>query len=499
MSGPSRTDPVDPLPAFLDGLVNFSGIMIVRSLATGRFLMVNPAFAQFVGRPIEEIVGKTLDEIYAVPGDAAAIRRRDRDVLAGVVRPQFLTLHGPAGDEHHFLAHKFPLYDPDGNRFAVGSVAMDVSAIWDEAQSSRAAHYETEARFRAVFDHAPIGQIFSDLEGQVTSVNAPMAAMLGYRPDEMVGRSVREFASATEFAKIRTATEQLLSGEVRSTSAVRRFRNKCGDEVPVRVTSALLADRAGKPRWWISMVDDMSGEERARAELEEAHEAALLAADRLRLLHSIATAANEAVGIDSLAPRVLSTVCRHFGWPGAALLTWPDGRAPRVVQRYGDIDPGAAVDAPPADTRISVVGTDVVVVPLPAPEPAALVFRCGAAVPDENQREVLGLVASETARVIEREAAAERVRESEERFRSVFDSSPLAMALTLNSSGTFGAVNPALCTLFGGTRPNCPGWAPATSVTPTTWHSPTRPAPPRWPRPTAGTASRCASCTRPAR
>ena len=449
MSGLSRSEPVDPLPAFLDGLVNFSGIMIVRSLSTGRFLMVNPAFADFVGRPAEEIVGKTLDEIYHVAGDAEAIRKRDRDVLAGIVRPQFLTLHDAHGVERRFLAHKFPLFDPDGNRFAVGSVAMDVTPIWDDVQSSRAAHFETETRFRAVFDHAPIGQIFSDVQGQVTSVNTPMAAMLGYRPEEMVGRPVSDFASAAEFAKIRIATEQLLTGAARSTRAVRRFRHKSGHDVPVRVTSALLTDRTGKPRWWISMVDDMSGEERARAELEEAHEAALLAADRLRLLHSIATAANEAAGIDALAPRVLSNVRGHFGWPGGALLTWPDGAAPRVVAVSGEIEPPAAVRRPAANDQISIVGPGTVLVPVPAPDPAALLFRCDTGVPDENQREVLSLVASETARVIERETAAERVRESEERFRSVFDSSPLAMALTMNGSGRFGAVNAALCQLFG--------------------------------------------------
>jgi diguanylate cyclase (GGDEF)-like protein/PAS domain S-box-containing protein len=122
---------------------------------------------------------------------------------------------------------------------------------------------------------------------------------------------------------------------------------------------------------------------------------------------------------------------------------------PRVDAVHGDAGLVAALVAPPSDDQISIIGARTVLVPLPTPEPAALLFLCGTGVPDENQREVLSLVASETARVIEREAAAKRLRDSEERFRSVFDSSPLAMALTLNDSGTFGAVNAALCTLFG--------------------------------------------------
>ncbi len=90
-----------------------------------------------------------------------------------------------------------------------------------------------------------------------------------------------------------------------------------------------------------------------------------------------------------------------------------------------------------------------VLVPLPYPVRMALMFLASAGEPDDNQREVLSLVASETARVVERESGARRLRESEERFRSVFDSSPLAMAVTLGDSGTFGAVNSALCELLG--------------------------------------------------
>jgi PAS domain S-box-containing protein len=307
----------DPLVAYLDGMVNHGGVMLVRSIDTGQFLMVNPAFEEFVGRPACDVVGKTVHDLYS-KADADAIIARDRVVLDGHVRPQLITLHNGQGELRQFLTHKFPLFDPEGQRFAVGSIAMDITSIWDDAQRSKSAQLETETRFRALFDHAPIGQIFSDVGGAVTSVNGPMAAMLGYQPEEMVGRPIRDFTPPAEYARINVATDQLLSGEAMSTSAVRRFRHRAGHEVPVRVTSALLRDNNGEPRWWVSMVVDISGEERARVELEHAHEAAVLSANRLSLLHSIATAANEAADLDVLAPRVLATVCSHFGWRGGA-------------------------------------------------------------------------------------------------------------------------------------------------------------------------------------
>jgi diguanylate cyclase (GGDEF)-like protein/PAS domain S-box-containing protein len=444
---PAQGQSLSSLAAFLDELVGFDGIMLVRSIDSGRFLIVNPAFEKFLGRPAAEIIGRTVSEVYP-PEDAETILARDQAVLSGDVGPQFLTLHDSTGALRRFVAHKFPLFDQNGKRFALGSMAMDITDIWHEAETSRAARFETETRFRAVFDHAPIGQIFSEIGGAITLVNDPMAAMLGYTPSEMIGRPVSDFASAAELARIKVATEKLLADETMTTNAVRRFRHKAGHLVPVRVTSALLRDRDGAPRWWVSLVVDITNEEHARVELEQAHKAALLSADRLRLLHSIATAANEATTLDALAPRVLATVCSHFRWAGGAVLRWDGEGEPSVVCAHGRTTPALTVARPGSDD-IVLVDERTVLVPLPCPEPMALLFVSTDDAPDENQREVLSLVASETARVIERESAARRLRESEQRFRSVFDSSPLAMALTFGNSGTFGAVNTALCQLFG--------------------------------------------------
>ena len=445
-----------PLPAYIDGLINFGGVMTVRTADEGRYLLVNPTFEELLGLPAADIVGRTAHELYP-PAMADAVLAGDSEVVRGsIARTRLEVVQDARGETRHFLVHKFPVLDPDGVAFAVGSIAMDVTSIEDEAELSRVARQESETRFRAVFDHAPIGQIFSDVGGTVSSVNAPMAAMLGYQPHEMIGRPVSHFTPPSEFDRIRVATDILLSGESLSASAVRRFRHRDGHEVPVRVTSALLRDHRGEPRWWVSMVVDLSGEERARAELEQAHDAALISARRLRLLHNIATAANEATGIGALAPRVLATVCDHFGWTAGALVRWYDG-TPVVVAAFGAVTELVANLAAPQPDAITVA-QGAVLVPLPAQGRSALVFPATTTGLGEDQREVLALVASETARVIEREAAAKRLRDSERRFRSVFDGSPLAMALTLGDSGTFGAVNNALCELLGRTREELAGF-----------------------------------------
>ena len=410
MSGPSRTDPVDPLPAFLDGLVNFGGIMIVRSMDTGRFLMVNPAFER-VHRPTDR-GDRRQDARRDLPRaeDAAAIRAPRRDVLAGVDAARSSS---PCTTAPVPSAASWPTSSRCSTRTAigsrVGSIAMDVTDDLGRGAASQAARFETETRFRAVFDHAPIGQIFSDVGGQVTSVNAPMAAMLGYRPDEMVGRPVRDFTSPAEFARI--------SDRDRAAARRRGAEHQRGAAVPAQATatrcpcgstSALLRDRDGKPRWWVSMVVDITDEERARAELERrargrgpvGRPAAAAALDRDRGQRGDhARRARTARAVDRLRALRLAAAARWCAGPTAGRRT--------SSSAHGDVDPSRRRSSRRRRTsdharrrRTSSSSR------CPRPEPRGVGVRCDARPsPDDDQREVLGLVASETARVIEREPA----------------------------------------------------------------------------------------------
>ena len=151
----------------------------------------------------------------------------------------------------------------------------------------------------------------------MTAVNEPMAAMLGYTVEEMIGRPVRDFSDAPEWERIRATAAELLAGDDRRTSVIRHLLHRDGHSVPARSTSALLRNGAGDPQWWVTMIVDLTDEERTRAELERAHRAAVLAAERLQLLHSITTAANEAATLAELAPRAARRYCAHFDWAAA--------------------------------------------------------------------------------------------------------------------------------------------------------------------------------------
>jgi diguanylate cyclase (GGDEF)-like protein/PAS domain S-box-containing protein len=457
---------------YLDGLLRHAGgVMYVRDAVDSRFLMVNPAFEELLGQPADRIVGRTGHDIF--PFEVAeAHRANDLLVLSdGLARTSHELAPGPDGSMREFVSHKFALLDPLGKPYAIGGISTDITEIQDDLRAAATARQESEARFRAVFQHAPIGQIFSEIGGAVSATNEALAAMLGYRVEEMLGHRIAEFAEPEEFARITEDAGVLLAGRD-TVTAIRRFLHKDGHRVPVRVTSALLRDENGDPRWWVSMVMNLTSEERARAELERAHAETVMAARRLGLLNQVAGAANDSVDLDGAAAQILPAIGRHFGWPRGALLrcdadpegaiSWtsvaewasPAEPEPPAALRPAEQLLATLTGSAPADVRqfgaAETGGTPVIMLPLSVDSRLRYVwyFSCEQPI-DADDLSLLQLIGLETTRLVERQIAQEQLAESERRFRSIFVGSPLPMALTLGTSGKFSAVNQALCQLVG--------------------------------------------------
>ncbi|HEX2903165.1 MAG TPA: EAL domain-containing protein [Jatrophihabitans sp.] len=444
---------------YLNGLMRHAGgVMYVRDATHARFLMVNPAFEELVGLPASKIIGLTGHELFP-HHIAEEHRRNDELVLAdGVARTSTEWAPGPDGSLRKYVSHKFPLLDPSGKPYAIGGISTDIT----ELAKSESDRHDSEARFRAVFEHAPIGQIFSELGGGVSAVNEALASMLGYRPEEMIGHTVRHFTDPDEFERVAEATRALLEG-ADTVTEIRRFLHRDGHLVPVRVTSSLLRDADGNPRWWVSMVLNLTEEERTRAELERAHSETVQAARRLTLLNAVAGAANDSTELDSAAQQILAAVCGHFGWSRAAVIKagplgwslttcWPHTEVGLTIAQLPlDLLTGPDTAELLILDRAQTAFGAAVILPLlvDAKVRYALVFQTDQSNVDADDVSLLRLIALESTRLVERQVAGELLAESELRFRSIFAGSPLPMALSVGHHQRLSAVNDAMCQLVG--------------------------------------------------
>lgn len=433
------------LVAYLEGLLKHAdGAMYLRTAGKGRYLAAGAALARIVGRPIAEILGSTVTDL--VGSEAANEQlRHDRMIRTdGQARVVTETMIGADGTVHRFVVHKFPLYAPDGSVSAIGGVMSAVTGS------------DAAIEIGAIWDHAPMGLMFIGPDGLVMAVNDSLCDITGFAPSEIVGLPAIEAVAPESRAQLEPEVVELLAGRRSHLNAVRWLVHHDGSSVPVRMTTSIVADGAGAPRGMMAMVFDLTEDERTREELAKAHAAAIQAAERLTLLHAIATAANEVATLDELVPKVIRIVCDRLGWDAGALVEWPSGLDGAAVRSHqiGDV---RVPQLPPleAEPRLTEgeAGPQVVVPLLDVDGIArALVFEVPETEFSDWQPDLLRLVGGECGRVIEREFAARAQADSNARFRSVFDTSPLAMGLTTEDNGTFTDVNNALCMLVGRTR-----------------------------------------------
>lgn len=96
-----------------------------------RYAMANRTFAEFVGRPVAEIIGKTDAELFRRPADAAWFREQDRQVMGNGAKNDMVEHPEDCrGRQHHLQTSKRPATAPDGRRLLLG-ISMDVTELHD--------------------------------------------------------------------------------------------------------------------------------------------------------------------------------------------------------------------------------------------------------------------------------------------------------------------------------------------------------------------------------
>ncbi|MDQ1342623.1 MAG: hypothetical protein QG571_1241, partial [Pseudomonadota bacterium] len=105
----------------------------------GRYLFVNREFETLAGRPTSEVLGHTDDEVFP-PQIATRFRYNDLRVLHEKRAIEFEEAGDFGGGPRTFLSAKFPLFDADGQIYAVCGVATDITERkrLEEALSSAA-------------------------------------------------------------------------------------------------------------------------------------------------------------------------------------------------------------------------------------------------------------------------------------------------------------------------------------------------------------------------
>jgi PAS domain S-box-containing protein len=122
---------------------------------------------------------------------------------------------------------------------------------------------QSEERFRAVIEQASEAIFIADLDGDFQEVNSAACALLGYRREELIGRSVEDIIPAED--AVHVAHGWLIGEPGRVQVAEWTLRRRDGGKVATEISSKILPD--GR---WTAFVRDISERKKAEQALREA-------------------------------------------------------------------------------------------------------------------------------------------------------------------------------------------------------------------------------------
>lgn len=167
---------------------------------------------------------------------------------------------GSSGDRHYRLAGK-PVFDAEGNFRGYRGTGSDIT----ELKRSELELEASDARFRAIFEHAALGLAVIKKGGQIAQVNPTFAAMLGYEPEELRGISYSSLTHPADRDADTALARRLVTREIDRYSLETRYLHKDGSVFWGRFTVSLVrGDRHG---FAIAVIENIDHRKHAEQEL----------------------------------------------------------------------------------------------------------------------------------------------------------------------------------------------------------------------------------------
>jgi PAS domain S-box-containing protein len=228
--------------AHMKALMSATPDMIFMKDLQSRWIMINPALVQFVGKPLEKVLGRNDAEIFDDPAVGTALIASDKRVMDGD-RSEVLEEHvpGPQG-VRVFLTTKSPYHDANGNVIGLVGVARDITERKDAEKALR----ESEERFNQMAEQNRTIVWEVDAEGLYTFVSNAAENIIGYRPEELIGR--KHFYDMHPFegrAAFREAAFKVIEQKQAFSELVNPVQSKSGNIVWV-TTNGLPVVNGGK-------------------------------------------------------------------------------------------------------------------------------------------------------------------------------------------------------------------------------------------------------------
>jgi len=235
----------------------------------GRYLYANRQFERVFGIDGEEIKGKDDFELFS-PEQASTFRGNDRLVLEAGAPKEFEEISLQKDGAHTSIVQKFPLFNSEGEIYAIGGIATDIT---DRKREETARHF-SEEKHRLALETASDAIVSVDENSVIQAANPATTRMFGFDSTEMIGQpltvlmpeSLRKMHEKG-FKRYLATGQRVLDWQATELTA----RHKDGHELAVEVSFGELQSEG--QRVFTGFIRDITERKRAEVTLKESERA----------------------------------------------------------------------------------------------------------------------------------------------------------------------------------------------------------------------------------
>lgn len=234
-------------------LMEHAPFEVILKDSEGRYVEVSRSWQEYYGMSGEDAAGKTPREIFGGDFGTGLSARDQRALNEG--RPIETEDEAPHSDgtTHLFHTITFPIPGEDGQPASLGMISTDIT----ERKVTERALRETEKRFRAVLDNAPVTIVLKDANERYLLVNRAWENRFGVTNEEAVGKTIVEISEAVagkpaqvffrpDVAKIRSVYDRKVLEEGKTLETEEQTPGPAGMDLDFLAIRFPISDREGK-------------------------------------------------------------------------------------------------------------------------------------------------------------------------------------------------------------------------------------------------------------
>ena len=413
---------------------------IFQASNTGEFLIANAAMARMLGydspEELKAVVTDAEAQLWADPEEHVRFRQQIGE--QGVAREFQCRFRRRDGSIRWASLSARRVCDADGRFLCFEGFITDIT----ERVEAEAELRESEARYRSTYEQAAVGIAHTSFKGEYLRCNARFAEIAGYPLEEIPNLTVQQMTHPEDRVQSESVRMRLSKGEDDQAYIEKRLIRKDGSLAWVRVTTWPQRDSEGRLLYLVSLAEDINDRKAAEERLAAAVEAMRLEEERY---HTVFQTSFDAISIsrqeDGKLLDVNQAFLRMFGHEREQVL----GRTSMEIQFWANPqDRQRMVEAVSKESACRDQEFQ-----LCRKSGEKLWAMLSAARIEVDGVPCILLVVRD---ISEARAAAEALRVSEERYRTVFQTSQDGVTITHLEDGRFVEVNQAFLRMSGCAR-----------------------------------------------